>query len=133
MAGAYRSRKGYVEDTPIKEMTKMDTINKFAKDNDLARKFEMAIMDLNRGQGWAPFAGLEKGEVTVKVIYTGQIRFAALEKPKPKEKAKKKVTAKPKEPEPKPKPEPEKEPEPEPGSDGTTTPVLSFDDTDPAA
>ena len=69
----------------------MDEINKFAKDNDLAQKFERAIMNIDRGRGWAPFAGLEKGEITVKVVYNGQIRFVALEKPKPK----KKVTAKP--------------------------------------
>ena len=66
------------------KVNKMDEINKFAKDKDLARKFERAIGNIDRGNGWAPFAGLEQGEVTVKVIYDGQIRFVALEKPKPK-------------------------------------------------
>ena len=57
-------------------------INDFAKANNLARKFENAIEAISRGKGWIVFDGLEKGTITVKVIYDGSIRFEAVQKPK---------------------------------------------------
>ena len=88
-------------------------MNKFAKDNDLARKFESAIESIRVGKGWSVFDGLDKGPITVTVIYDGGIRFMAVKKPK---KAKKT----PKEPEPEPEvpEEPETEDKaPEPSGD----------------
>jgi len=88
-------------------------INEFAKKHDLARKFEHAIGTIERGNGWAPFAGLEKGETLVKVVYDGLIRFEAVRKPevKPTPKKKKDVAPKiPMEPE-EPVPEPKDEDE----------------------
>ena len=68
-------------------------INEFAKRNDLAKKFEKAIETISVGNGWAVFAGLERGETLVKVVYDGQIRFEAVRKPEVKPTPKKKPTA----------------------------------------
>jgi hypothetical protein len=52
----------------------MDEMSRFAKQNDLARKFEAAIEAINTGNGWGVFKGLDKGETIVKVVYDGQVR-----------------------------------------------------------
>ena len=75
---------------------KMD-MNKFARDNDLARKFEKAIETIDNGSGWEVFAGLDKGSVVILVVYDGTVRFVPFKKVA-KKKAKPK--AKPKEEEP---------------------------------
>ena len=65
-------------------------MNKFARDNDLARKFEKAIEKLDRSKGWEIFAGLDKGPIQVGMVYDGSVRFIAIKKaPKKKAKAKK--------------------------------------------
>ena len=82
-------------------------IQDYAKKNDLARKLEKAIEAIRVGRGWAVFAGLEKGPITVKVIHDGgSVRFEAIKKKKKAKKA-------PVEPEPTPVPD-EEEPEPAP-------------------
>ena len=57
-------------------------MNKYAKDKNLARKFENAIEDIDRGKGWGIFAGLDEGPITITVIHDGGIRFIATPKPK---------------------------------------------------
>ena len=71
-------------------------MNKFARDNDLARKFEKAIETLDRGKGWEVFAGLDKGPIERGVIYDGSVRFVAVKKtPKKKARAKPRKKVKP--------------------------------------
>ena len=67
-------------------------INEFAKKYNLARKFENAIEAIDRGKGWVVFDGLEKGPITVKVIYDGGIRFVSVKTKKAKAKPKPKPT-----------------------------------------
>ena len=67
-------------------------ITEFAKRNNLARKFEKAIEAIRVGRGWTVFDGLEKGPITVKVIYDGGIRFVSVKTKKAKAKPKPKPT-----------------------------------------
>ncbi len=82
-------------------------MNKYAKFNNLAVKFDKAMELLDQGNGWDVFAGIEKGETTVKVIHDGtRVRFESTKKKRPRRVPKK-------EPEPDraetPEPEPEEE------------------------
>jgi len=111
MAGAHGPGQGTYEDAAIKEMNKMD-VNEFAKRNNLAKKFEKAIETISVGNGWAVFAGLERGETLVKVVYDGLIRFESVRKPEVKPLPRRKKDVAPKmEPEPEPIPEPKDEDE----------------------
>ena len=92
---------------------KMD-MNKFARDNDLARKFEKAIETLDRGKGWEVFKGLDKGEARVRVVVSGgQVAFLPLEKPTKKAKPKAKPKPKEEPPEGLPLDQPEEKPDTE--------------------
>jgi len=71
----------------------MSDMNKFAKDNDLARKFEAAIQIIDNGKGWEVFKDLDKGTTSVKVTYDGEIRFHQDKKPKKKKKKPSNITA----------------------------------------
>ena len=70
-------------------------MNKFAKENDLARKFEAALQEIENGKGWRVFKGLDRGECQVRITYDGRVIFHPVLKPKRAKKKKQKPYATP--------------------------------------
>ena len=56
-------------------------MNVFAKENDLARKFEAALQEIENGKGWKVFKGLDEGECQVRITYDGRVIFHPVLKP----------------------------------------------------